>query len=182
MGLSKALTGKTPAEIRHELQSSDDGDMRRRRWIVGLSFVGIAAMGAVSLRQFGMVRRLPDVPGSAFDSNRVNLSETSFESGIPDASVSIAALALNAPLAQFGGADRARRTPWVPLLAAAKAGLEAAAAARFFYLMPAKEKAWCIYCIVGAAMNVSIAALSMPEARRAWKRLAHEHPLGEREP
>jgi hypothetical protein len=45
--------------------------------------------------------------------------------------------------------------------------------------MPAKEKKWCAYCIVGAAANVGIAALSLMEARRAWGSIkgAHENKL-----
>jgi hypothetical protein len=33
--------------------------------------------------------------------------------------------------------------------------------------MPTKEKAWCAYCITGAAASVSIFVLSVPEALRA---------------
>jgi hypothetical protein len=33
--------------------------------------------------------------------------------------------------------------------------------------MPAKEKAWCGYCISGALANIAIAALTIPEAREA---------------
>jgi hypothetical protein len=61
--------------------------------------------------------------------------------GAPDGSLSLAGFALNVPLAALGGADRALAHPWIPLLAAGKAVLEAAAAAWYFYQMPAKEKA-----------------------------------------
>jgi hypothetical protein len=33
--------------------------------------------------------------------------------------------------------------------------------------MPAKEKAWCGYCIVGALANIAVAALTLPEAGKA---------------
>ncbi len=33
--------------------------------------------------------------------------------------------------------------------------------------MPAKKKAWCGYCIVGALANFGIAALTLPEAKKA---------------
>jgi hypothetical protein len=48
-----------------------------------------------------------------------------------------------------------------------KAAGEAVAASWYFYQMPAKEKAWCGYCIVGAIANIGIAALTIPEARKA---------------
>jgi hypothetical protein len=41
------------------------------------------------------------------------------------------------------------------------------AASWYFYQMPAKEKAWCGYCILGAIANIGIAALTLPEARKA---------------
>ena len=84
---------------------------------------------------------------------------------------SVAALALNIPLAGFGGALRFRNRPLVPLMAAGKAAAEAAAAGWYFYQMPAKEKAWCGYCITGAAVNFGIFALALPEAVKAWREL-----------
>jgi hypothetical protein len=33
--------------------------------------------------------------------------------------------------------------------------------------MPAKEKAWCGYCITGALANIGIFALTLPEAKEA---------------
>jgi hypothetical protein len=33
--------------------------------------------------------------------------------------------------------------------------------------MPAKEKKWCAYCIVGALANFGIFALTVPEALKA---------------
>ncbi len=59
----------------------------------------------------------------------------------------------------------------MPLLAAGKAAVEAAVAGWYFYQMPAKEKAWCGYCITGALTNVGILLLSIPEARRAISEL-----------
>jgi uncharacterized membrane protein len=61
--------------------------------------------------------------------------------------------------------------PLVPLAAAAKASVEALVAGWYFYQMPAVEKKWCAYCIVGAAANVGIAALSLVEAKKAWQNL-----------
>jgi len=53
-----------------------------------------------------------------------------------------------------------------PLVAALKAAGEAGSS-WYFYQMPAKEKAWCGYCIVGALANIGIAVLTIPEARKA---------------
>ena len=51
------------------------------------------------------------------------------------------------------------------------AAVEAVATAWYFYHMPAKEKAWCGYCILGALVNVGIFALTLPEAGKAFTAL-----------
>lgn len=156
-----------PQRLRYELQQDETLDLKRRRAIIGLSLVGIASMTAVTLLQTGIVKHLPDPPMGNFDSDRVNSSDTAYRFGVPDGSISLASLAANIPIAAFGGARRARRQPWVPLLACVKATAEAVAASWYFYQMPAKEKAWCGYCVVGALANIGIAALTIPEAKEA---------------
>ena len=77
-------------------------------------------------------------------------------------------------IAAFGGENRHEELPLVPLAAAGKATVEAAVALWYFYQMPTKEKAWCGYCIAGALVNVGIAALTLPEAKRALKALTED--------
>jgi uncharacterized membrane protein len=175
MNLELADNGKpTAQQLRHDLQQGDSADLRRRREIIGLSLVGMASMTAVTLLQTGIVKHLPDPPVGNFDSDRVNSSDTAYRLGVPDGSISLASLAANIPIAAFGGADRARTQPWVPLAAAVKAAGEALAAGWYFYQMPAKEKAWCGYCILGAVANIGIAVLTIPEARKALSVLRGE--------
>lgn len=159
-------TGK-PEQLRRELQEGKSDDLRRRRAIIGLSLLGAAAMTAVSLFQTGVVKHLPDPPIDSFDSDKVNSSETAYMLGVPDGTLSLASLAANIPLAAFGGARRAEEQPIVPLFIAGKAAVEAVVAGWYFYQMPAKEKAWCGYCIAGALTNFGIFALTLPEARKA---------------
>jgi uncharacterized membrane protein len=158
-------------QLREELQSGQTPDLRWRRGVIALSLAGMASMTAVTLLQTGIVRHLPDPPSDYFDSDKVNLSETAYQLGVPDGTLSLASLAANIPLAALGGLDRAQTMPLVPLGAAVKAGLEALVSGWFFYQMPAKEKKWCGYCIVGALANFGIFALTIPEARRAWQSL-----------
>lgn len=164
------LTGK-PQQLREELKNGGSGDLRRRRAIIGCSLVGMASMAAVTLLQTGIVKHLPDPPLESFDSDKVNSSDTAYSLGAPDGTLSLAGLAVNVPLAAFGGEDRAQEMPVVPVVAAAKAAVEALAAGWFFYQMPAKEKKWCGYCITGALANVAIFALTLPEAKRALSNL-----------
>jgi uncharacterized membrane protein len=166
------LTMTRPEELRHELRSGDSGDLRRRRWIIGLSLAGIATMTPVALLQMGMVKHLPDPPLDGFDSDRVNTSKAAYALGLPDGTLAVGGYATNIPFAAFGGDDRAQSQPYAPLAAAAKAAIEAAGAAFYFYQMPAKEKAWCGYCIAGALISFAILALTIPEARRAKRNSA----------
>lgn len=168
--IERALTDNStfqPRQLRHDLQQEETSDLRLRRGIIGLSLIGMASMTAVTLLQTGIVKHLPDPPVGNFDSDRVNSSDTAYRLGVPDGAISLATLAANIPMAAFGGADRVTKMPWVPLIAAAKAIIEAAAASWYFYQMPAKEKAWCGYCVVGALANIGIAALTLPEAKKA---------------
>jgi len=169
--MTMLATGLTAAGLRSQLQRATDPDMRRRRAIVATSLVGMASMAMVSLLQTGVLRHLPDPPLDSFDSDKVNSSDTAYVLGAPDGTLSLAAFGLNLPLAALGGASRARRTPYVPITAALKSGLEAAAAAWYFYQMPAKEKKWCAYCIAGAIANFTVFGLTLPEASKAWKHL-----------
>ncbi|MGH9581994.1 MAG: vitamin K epoxide reductase family protein [Bryobacteraceae bacterium] len=155
--------------LREELQEGRTADLRRRRGVIGLSLLGMASMTAVTLLQTGIVSHLPDPPISGFDSDRVNSSETAYKLGAPDGTLSLASLAANIPIAAFGGEQRANDIPLVPLGAAVKAGIEAAVAGWYFYQMPAKEKAWCGYCIAGMAATLGIFLLTIPEAARALR-------------
>ena len=145
----------------------DSQALRNRRAVVGLSLVGMASMAATSLLQTGVIRHLPDPPLKGFNSDKVNLSKTAFPLGIPDGTLALVSFTLNLPLAGYGGADRARTASWVPLLAGAKALVDAAVAGWYFYQMPTREKAWCAYCLTAALASFAILALSLPEAKHA---------------
>lgn len=145
------------------------GDAARRRAIVALSLAGASNMGLIAAHQLGIVRHLPDPPIRGFNADRVTTSSAAYPFGIPDATIAVGALALNVVLACAGGARRARRSPWLPVAAAAHAGVQAAAAAVYFTLMPTKVKAWCAYCLFGAAINISVFALTIPEAQAALR-------------
>lgn len=73
------------------------------------------AIAVVALRQTGFINRLPDLPVRGFDSERVTLSNTAVALGVPDATLSLASLAANVPLAGAVNAGRAGTQPWLPL-------------------------------------------------------------------
>ena len=160
-----------PHQLRLDLREGASDELRRRRAIIGLSMVGMAAMAPVSLLQTGLVRHLPDPPLPRFHSDEANLSETAYQFGVPDGTLALASLAANVPLAAWGGRARAREHPWVALVAAGKALVDAVGAAGYFYRMASGKEPWCPYCITGALANFSILALTLPEVTRALETL-----------
>ncbi len=156
-------------QMRADLVQGRSADLVRRRAMVATSLVGLVSMGIVTLLQTGLVKHLPDPPLKSFDSDKVNLSKTAYQFGVPDGSLGMLSFALNLPLVAFGGADRAERYPMVPLLFTLKTTVDAAISTWYFYQMPANEKAWCGYCITGAVASLGVFTLSLPEARRAWR-------------
>lgn len=156
-----------PVRSRDSLRDGDSAGLWRRRAIVGLSLVGAASMAATSLLQTGILQHLPDPPLPGFNSDKVNLSKSAFPYGVPNGTLGVLAFAANLPLAAFGDEGRAQKQPWVLLPAGGKALLDAAVAGWYFYQMPAREKAWCIYCLTAQVASLGILALSLREARRA---------------
>ena len=170
-----------PRQFREDLQQGDTADLWQRRVIIGLSLVGLGSMATTSLLQTGVLKHLPDPPLPGFDSDKVNLSEAAYPLGIPDGTIGVLSYAANLPLAAFGGAQRAREQPWLPLLAAAKAVVDAAIAGWYFYQMPACEKAWCIYCLTAQVASLGILALSLREAGQALAALRGDGRIGSHE-
>lgn len=170
--ISKILTGEQPPQLRRELQESDSKNMRRRRRIIALSIVGIGVTGLISLFQTGMVKHLPDPPVEGFDADKVTTSDQAFLLGGADAPFAVFSFALNLPLAAFGGEHRAAQTPLVPLAAAGKSAIDAAASVWYVSQMPTSVKAWCLYCLVTAAAFGGVFALTLPEAKTALANLS----------
>lgn len=154
-------------ELRQELLQGSTPHLRQRRTTLGLSLAGIASMTPVTLLQMGVLNHLPDPPLKSFNSDKVNSSYDAYRFGLPDGTLGILSFAANLHLLAFGGADRARDKRWVPLVATGKAAVDAAVALWYFYQMPAKERAWCIYCIAGQLASLGILASTLPEARAA---------------
>jgi uncharacterized membrane protein len=136
--------------------------------IIGGSLLGMSSMVPVILYQTGVIRHLPDPPLRAFHSDKVNASPTAFGFGGPDAPLTFLSHAFNIFLAALGGSRRARVRPWLPLAAAAIAGVQAGVASKYlFHQMPKVDKAWCPYCIIDAVAHLSVFALTLPEATSA---------------
>src|SRR5689334_22892588 len=127
-------------------------------------------MVPVTLLQTGIVHHLPDPPTKGFHSDAANSSLIAYQFRAPDGSMAVASLGLHIPIAAFGGADRARTSPVVPMIAAGKAAIDLASSAWYFNEMR-KGKKWCPYCIVGAISSLAVFLMTVPEARTAWNHI-----------
>lgn len=157
--------------IRDELMKAHSTELDVRRKIILLSAIGLIDFSVISLYQTGVIKSLPDLPFSIFDSNKVNGSKEAYQFGVPDGPVSAAVYAATMILAAAGGSQNASRTPvWDTLLGGAIAG-NAVGALYFLYDMIYKQKKVCLYCITGAAINLASAAFIAPLFVRSLKKL-----------
>lgn len=162
-----------PATLSRELREEQSPDLTRRRWTIGLSLVGAAIGGVVTLYQTGIIRRLPDVlPGKIFDAEKVDASDYAYRRmQMPDAAMMTMTYAATAALAAAGGAERAERQPVLPVALAAKAWYDFATCLKLGQEEWADNKALCSWCQVATAISAVTAALSLPEAIRAGRTL-----------
>lgn len=162
-----ALADESTEVLRTDWRTGSSKALQRRRSIVGLSFVGMAAMGAVALLQTGLVSHLPDPPIGEVDADAANLSDDAFEAGVPDGALAVRSLGTTLALATVGGEERARERPAIPLLAGVKSAVGAYGAVKNIAEMARSDQAWCPYRLTGAAASIGIFALAVPEAVEA---------------
>lgn len=160
------------AEIRDALRKDQSEDMDRRRQLMLLSAIGMADFNLISLLQSGVVRRLPDIPyPKVFDTLAVNTSKAAFKMGLPDAVISNLLFSAKMVLATAGGSEKASRKPIFDLLLGAVSMGHAMGAVKMTYRMFFKEKKICIYCLTGAALIVSSAAVIAPTVMGSAKKM-----------
>jgi hypothetical protein len=163
----------SPVTLSRELREGRSSDLSRRRWTIGLSLVGAAIGGVVTLYQTGIIRRLPDIlPGKIFDAEKVDASDYAYKRmQMPDAALMTMTYAATAALAAAGGAERATRQPALPLALAAKAWYDLITCLRLGREEWADNQALCSWCQLASLISAVTAALSLPEAVRASRTL-----------
>lgn len=162
----------SPRELSHDLRLHAGPDMRRRRWLVGLSLFGVAIGQVVTLYQTGIIRRLPDPPVDLFDSERVNASDYAYKRlQVPDAVLMIGTYAATAALAAAGRRDRAERMPLLPVALAAKTLFDVGTNLKLAQEEWADNRALCAYCQTASLVSVVSAVLALPEAARGLARM-----------
>lgn len=160
------------ARLSDDLRHDTSADLSRRRGVIGLALVGAGAMAVVSLYQTGIIRHLPEPRLRRLDADKVDASPEAYERfNVPDGLLGLVSYAITAMLAGTGGADRARRQPFVSLATAGKVLADTAVAAKLTYDQWARHRAWCSWCLLGAAASFAMLPLVVPEARRALTRI-----------
>ena len=158
----------SPARLSYELRKGRSDDLQRRRWLVGLSFVGVGAGMIVSLYQMGILRRLPDLPSRYFNATKVDKSNYAYKRlQTPDALLMIASYAVTAILAGAGGKDRAHENPALPIAMAAKALYDLGVALKLGQEEWQENHALCGYCQAATVASLVSVGIAMPEAWRA---------------
>ncbi len=74
---------------------------------------------------------------------------------------------------RHGSRDRWRTAPVLPLLAAAKAGADAAGGLVLTAEHLSQHRAICGWCVAASAASVGAFALTLPEAASAWHARRH---------
>lgn len=151
--------------VRNILRNGISKSLKRRRKIITLSAVGLIDFSIISLYQVGVIKKLPDLPGKIFDSNKVNASEDAYMMGVPDGPVSAGLYTLNMILAAYGGGEKAGRPMWSDILLSGVALANAGGAVYYLKNMITKQKKACPYCILGAGLNFAIVPYAFQELK-----------------
>ncbi|WP_019947283.1 vitamin K epoxide reductase family protein [Hymenobacter aerophilus] len=161
-----------PTQLSHELREGQSPDMTRRRWIIGLSLVGVAAGQIVSMYQTGIIHHLPDPPIGPFNSDKVDASDYGYKRlDTPDALPMIVTYGLTATLAGAGGLHRATDKPLLPVAMGAKTLFDVLNTVKLGQEEWQENKALCFYCQVATVASFASLALAIPEAVKGLKKL-----------
>ena len=166
------LSPLSPKQLSRALRTGTSDALAKRRGVLALSLTAAGSMGLISLYQMGVIRHLPDLPLPYFDADKVDASAEAYAYfSAPDGPLGLASYAATAVLAAVGGPDRAKTTPWLPILAALKTGADAAVAAKLTADQWTKHRAFCVWCLVAAGATFATVPLALPEARAALRHL-----------
>lgn len=161
-----------PTQLSHELREEQTPDLTRRRWMIGLSLLGVAAGQIVSMYQTGILKHLPDPPVDVFDSDKVDASDYAYKRlETPDAFMMIVNYGITAWLAAAGGKNRAASRPWLPIATAVKAIADTALDVQLAREEWQENKALCAYCQAATVISAATVALAVPEAIKAIRNL-----------
>lgn len=165
-----------PRKLSTDLRLHHSKWLRRRRGILGLSFIAAGCMQLISLYQMGLIRHLPEPPLRRLDADKVDASDEAYgRLSTPDAILGLGSYATTAALAAMGGKDRVERQPWVPVAMGAKVLVDAVQAGKLSRNQWVRHRAFCFWCLVAAGATFAAVPLAIPESLAGLNRLYRGH-------
>jgi hypothetical protein len=159
------------AQLGGNLDEDDCRFLLHRRIAMALTVVGMTSLAVISLYQIGFLKRLPEPPLAGLDSEKVNGSAEAFEIlNTPDAVLGLGSYAVTLGLETFGGTNRSRSNPWLPLALAAKCGVDVVQAARLTRKSWVTFQAFSFYSLITVAATFFTLPVVLPEAWAAWRK------------
>jgi hypothetical protein len=158
--------------VSDDLRRGSGSFLENRRRIAALHSLAALGLGVVGLYQFGLLRRVPELPLPGLAADAVDASGEAYqELRTPDAALGIVSTGVTLVLAGMGDRGRAQGLPLVPLALAAKVALDAAAGGYLLAEQVTKHRRICSWCTVAALAQMAAVPFALPEARAAWKQL-----------
>ena len=114
----------------------------------------------VAAHQIGMIKHLPDPPGSIFDSDRITTSRMAHPFGVPDALLGLASYAVT-----LGLLLATRYTAYAKPLLRAKLNVDATAAATNVIRQVVTFRRICSWCTATALCTAAIVSCGRRSAR-----------------
>ncbi len=169
------LKSITPDELGRELRQGYSPFLKRRRGIIGLCFFSCGVLGAVALYQIGILKKLPQPRGRAFDTAKVNGSGQAYSIlATPDAFLGLASYAVTAALVGMGSENRSQTHPWIPIAMGAKLLADSAMAAKLTVDEANKFRAFSLWSVLTATATWIALPLALPETMAAVHELKRQ--------
>ncbi|HYH13971.1 MAG TPA: vitamin K epoxide reductase family protein [Flavisolibacter sp.] len=162
---------------RNDWRSGQAEELNKRRKLLGLSAMGLLDFAILSLYQTGIIKKLPDIPLPLFGANKVSASKEAFLLGPPDGPIASTLYSLLMVLTTAGSSKPTGHNPLLDKLLTGAISVSAAMSLLYFYAM-AKNKKICLYCLTGAVINFTMAAIQLAPKRlrsNRKKRLDQHH-------
>lgn len=170
-GVGRA-SSRAAERVSDALRREDHPHLTARRRVALLQTVASAALSVVALYQYGIFRRVPEprIPGLGADA--VDASGEAYSMlRTPDSALGIASAGVSLALAGMGDADRAQRTPLLPLAMFAKLLADAAGGVVLTAEQVTKHRKVCSWCTVTSVALVASVPAAWPEVRDALRAL-----------
>ena len=136
--------------VREALTHGRGPSLRARRRVAAIAAALAADFAVIGMRQYGVIRKLPDLPSKRFDSNAVITSPSAYPFGVPDSAFVVTGLGAIIVLATARGTRRTGRGRWLDILLVGAVAVGTAGATYYLREM-FRQRRLCAYCLVGAS-------------------------------